>query len=86
MSMSRHCAFYKAPNQKWYLELGDFEHAESQDSTTYGPFDTLELAEKELNNHSNPGSSWTDEFNQRPVPTKSPNGTPIKRGGRTWRY
>jgi hypothetical protein len=48
MSMSRHCVFYKAPNEKWYLELGDFEHAEEQDSTTYGPFGSLELAEKEL--------------------------------------
>jgi len=78
MSQSRHCAFFPATNNKWYMELGDFEHAEdASDCTTYGPFDSLELAEKELDNHSNPGSSWTDT-NIRPVPTKSGNGGPIK--------
>jgi hypothetical protein len=78
MSQSRHCAFFPAENGKWYMELGDFEHAEeSHNCTTYGPFDTLELAEKELDNHSNPGSSWTDN-KVRPVPTKSGNGSPIQ--------
>ena len=74
MSQSRHCEIYKAVNQKWYLELGDFEYAESEDSTTYGPFESYESAYKELDNHSNPGSLCTDESGKQPVPTQSPNG------------
>lgn len=85
MSQSRHCEIYKAVNQQWYLELGDFEHAEQYDSTTYGPFDSYESAYKELDNHSNPGSISTDESGTMPVPIKSPNGNPIRRTGRmTW--
>ena len=85
MSQSRHCEIYKAVNQKWYLELGDFEYADHADSTTYGPFESYESAYKELDNHSNPGSLCTDESGKQPVPTKSPNGNPIKRTGRmTW--
>jgi len=85
MSQSRHCEIYKAVNQKWYLELGDFEHAEGDDSTTYGPFDTYTAVERELENHSNPGGWSKDESGTQPVPIKSPNGNPIRRTGRmTW--
>ena len=85
MSQSRHCEIYKAVNQKWYLELGDFEYADHVDSTTYGPFDTFEAANKELDNHSNPGCMSRDDSGTQPVPTQSPNGKPIRRTGRmTW--
>jgi hypothetical protein len=78
MSLSRHCAFYKATNDKWYMELGDKEYAfDDSECTTYGPFNSLELAEKELDNHANPGSVWMDET-IRPVPVKSGNGGMIK--------
>ena len=69
MSMSRRCDFFQAVNDQWYVLLGDHEHAEEEsDCTYYGPFPTLEEAEKELDYHSNPGSSWTDRTHKRPVP------------------
>lgn len=67
--MQRHCAFIKAKNGKWYLELGNFEYADSNDSTTYGPFDTEEAVEQELRLHSNPGGRWTDDSGTAEVPT-----------------
>lgn len=71
MSQQRHCAVFKAQDGQWYLELGNFEHAhEREDCTVYGPFSCCRSAEDELDHHSNPGSMWTDDSGQRPVPEK----------------
>lgn len=69
MSMSRRCDFFKAVNGKWYVELGNREYAyDHHDCTIYGPFDSEEAAEGELEHHSNPGSSSSDDRGVRPVP------------------
>lgn len=79
MSCSRHCCIYKASNNKWYLELGDFEYAKYEDSTTYGPFENSEKAEEELENHSNPGALNIDDNGKNEPPVCSPNGKPIRK-------
>lgn len=62
MSQQRRCDVWKASDGKWYMTLGNFEYAEEDaDCTNYGPFDSLEKAEDELDNHSNPGGMSTDE-------------------------
>lgn len=76
-SSSRHCSFYLASNDKWYMELGDSEYDEREDSTTYGPFSSFAAAERYLNNFSNPGGYDEDDSGTRPPPTKSPNGRPV---------
>lgn len=69
MSTSRHCQFFKATDDQWYLELGDFEYAyDRADCTIYGPFKSEEDAHKELHNHSNPGAYSIDDSGKRPVP------------------
>lgn len=80
MSTSRRCDFTKCNDGKWYLTLGDFEYAEEEaDCTTYGPFDSLEGANKELDNHSNPGSSCTDDSGHADPPPKEALTTPTSR-------
>lgn len=77
MSQQRRCDIWKATDGKWYLTLGDFEWAEEDsECTTYGPFSTEEDAEGELDNHSNPGGSCTDDSGTRQPPEKAkrPNG------------
>lgn len=86
-SMSRHCEFYKAKNGKWYMDLAPNEYGDYRDANTYGPFQSLDAAEKYLsNNFSNPGADDVDESGDRPVPVKSPNGRPVTKpsSGRTW--
>jgi len=79
-STARHAFIYKAKNKKWYLELGDQEYAERHQSTTYGPFDSEEAADKEISDyHSNPGGMTIDRSGKRPVPKKSPNRRPIQK-------
>ena len=69
MSMSRRCDFFKAVNGKWYVRLGNFEYAhDAEDCTIYGPFDSEQAAEGELEHHSNPGCSCTDDSGTAPVP------------------
>lgn len=84
-SLERHCAFYKAQNGKWYMELADKEYGDWKDSTTYGPFDSEDEAMDQLNNFANPGSFFTDEDGTKPVPKKSPNGQPVQ-SGRSFGY
>jgi len=86
-SMSRHCEFYKAKNGKWYMDLAPNEYGDYRDANTYGPFQSLDAAEKYLSsNFSNPGADDVDESGDRPVPVKSPNGRPVTKpsSGRTW--
>ena len=69
-SESRHCAYYKAKDNKWYMELADNEHGTQDDATTYGPFDDQEAANDYLHaNFSNPGGSMRDDSGKREVPT-----------------
>ncbi len=78
MSVSRHCALYRAVDEKFYLELADEEYAGQDEAVTYGPFDTGELALAYLEGFSNPGG--IDEYaDTLPVPKKSPNGEPVCR-------
>lgn len=77
-STSRYCAFYKAKDNNWYLELAPDEYDGYETADTYGPFETEEAAEKYLDyNFSNPGSWRSDNSGKKEVPTKSPNGRPI---------
>jgi len=61
MSMQRECLIYKANNNKWYIALGNREHSDLNDSTTYGPFNDKKAAYEELQHHSNPGSYSTND-------------------------
>lgn len=78
-SMSRHCEFYKAKDKKWYMDLAEREYAGYEDATTYGPFDTLDIAHDYLDNFSNPGSYGEDASGKNPVPKKSPNGKQVQK-------
>ena len=61
MSSVRRCEIIKATNSKWYLVLGNFEHAyDPRDCSVYGPFDTEKQVKVELYSHSNPGGGWCD--------------------------
>ena len=78
-SKSRYCAFYKANNGKWYMELAAREYGEHKEATTYGPFESKEDANDFLHdNFSNPGGYFTDDSGRKPVPTRSPNGNPVQ--------
>lgn len=78
MSCSRHCAFYKAVDSNWYMELAHEEHAGREDSDTYGPFASFDAAKQYLDrNFSNPGGWWDDDSGTAPVPTQGHNGEPV---------
>jgi hypothetical protein len=70
MSVSRRCEIFKAVDNKFYLILGKFEHAEElADCNTYGPFGSAEKVETWIEeNESNPGGCWIDNSGTRPVP------------------
>lgn len=82
-STSRYCGFWKASNNKWYLDLAPGEYDEYGDATTYGPFNTQREAEKYLDQFSNPGGWDEDDSGTQPPPTKSPNGDPVRKPGAT---
>jgi hypothetical protein len=86
MSTERHCRIYRATDNKWYVELGDREYASRSESTAYGPFDSEDAANGELDQHSNPGSIWSDGSGTAPPPTESPNGEPLREPTRPWNY
>lgn len=71
MSQCRACRYWKATDNQWYVELGNFEHAhESCDCTRYGPFPSLEKAESFVDRgFSNPGGSCTDDSGEYPPPS-----------------
>ena len=81
MSMQRHCFFYKATDNNWYMELADREYGEVDNAFTYGPFHSQEAAIDELDNHSNPGGWESDSSGEHPVPSESPNGSSVRRLG-----
>jgi len=81
-SMSRYCHFYKASNEKWYMELAHNEYGEWDEATTYGPFNSEEATDQYLSdNFSNPGGMSIDDSGEKDPPTESPNGSPVQRGG-----
>jgi hypothetical protein len=70
MSQERQCYIWKATDGKWYLELGNFEHAyESKDCTRYGPFRSESAATTALEEFSNPGSIHVDASGKVPPPS-----------------
>jgi len=80
-SMVRHCLVYKAVGGNWYLELADSEDDGRDKATTYGPFpDSAKAKEFVHKNFSSPGGVEVDDRGKDPVPTKSPNGKPVKPG------
>jgi len=81
-SMSRYCGIWKANNGRWYLDLAPNEYDGYDKAITYGSFSSEEAAEKYLeDNFSNPGSMDIDDEGRHPPPTKSPNGSPVQKGG-----
>lgn len=77
-STERHCRFYKASDDKWYLELADKLHQPRSKATTYGPFASYDSAERYLDNFGSSPGSWSKDGSGRlPPPKKSPNGRPV---------
>jgi len=77
MSKQRRCDFTKCVDGKWYLTLGDHEHAyDDSDCTVYGPFETEAEANQYRQRFPNPGGSCTDSSGTEPVPA---NVTPPRR-------
>ena len=78
MSVSRDCNFFLADDEQWYMELADEEYGGLDDSTTYGPFSTLEVGQEYLDdNFSNPGGWSIDKSGKRKPPTKSSSGSKV---------
>jgi hypothetical protein len=68
-SQQRQCLIWKATDQKWYMELGNFEYAyDPKDCTNYGPFSSEQSAMDALDNFSNPGGCDVDESGIKPPP------------------
>tara|TARA_R110002110_G_scaffold8326_6_gene41867 strand:- start:5847 stop:6095 length:249 start_codon:yes stop_codon:yes gene_type:complete len=75
---------YKATDEKWYLILGNHEYAyDDHNCTTYGPFNTEEEAFGELDHHSNPGGSESDDEGMREPPEnpQAPSGSRVSYWG-----
>ena len=79
MSMQRRCDIMRCTDLKWYMILGDFEHAEEiADCSIYGPFETKQQVWKELENHVNPGGASTDDTCTLAPPKKFVQGRTIR--------
>lgn len=62
MSQSIACLFYLATDNQWYLNLGNFEYVyDDIDCTTYGPFKTMESAQKHLKHFPSTSSEEIDD-------------------------
>lgn len=83
-SMSRHCFYYMASNDKWYMELADEEYGERRDSDTWGPFLSFEAARDFCDKFPNPGMHSMDDSGLKPPPTRSPNGNPVQSPHSHW--
>lgn len=80
MSTSRRCDIWLATDKKWYMVLGNFEYAyDDADCTVYGPFDSRDDLEKELDRHSNPGCLTVNEWGTIPPPVVRETKSVIKR-------
>ena len=68
MSTNSNCVFTQVKTNEWFYILEHYNAPQNswdwrEHATAYGPFQTLELAEKHLDdNHANPGGSCTDEL------------------------
>lgn len=61
-----------------FEDYNDSSDGEYEDCVTYGPFPTLEKAERYMHDHfANPGSSYDDDSGKLPPPTMSPNGSKV---------
>jgi len=59
MSTGADCHFVERGPGKWYYSLQDWPYGDWPEYQTYGPFPSLEKAEKHLDdNHANPGG-WS---------------------------
>jgi len=87
-SVSRFAEIWLAKNGKWYLDLTHDEYDyEPENATTYGPFFDEDAAERYLfDNFSNPGALDVDDRGTRPVPRRSPNGSPVQKPRRGFRW
>jgi hypothetical protein len=72
MSMQRECLIFKAVNDKWYISIGNREYSDLDDATTYGPFESNQAAEGELEYHSNPGGWSMNDSGKARVPKCRP--------------
>ena len=70
----RHCLMYRATDGNWYMELGDYEYADYQHSTTHGPFPTEDATIAYLDSFTNPGGWETDNRGTRAPPPRPTNG------------
>jgi hypothetical protein len=67
--------------------LGDKEYAHDIDECTfYGPYETQELCEKELDYHSNPGSMSIDDSGKCSVPPNVTEPTAKRRQRISYRW
>lgn len=72
MSCSRRCSIWKATDGRYYVTVGDFEHAyDDSDCSTYGPFDDEDAAYDGARNSGpgNPGGYDLDDSGTEPPPT-----------------
>ena len=60
MSTQRRCEIIKATDDRWYLILGNFEHAYNIDDCMVKSFRTEDDAWAEVNKYSNPGGGYVD--------------------------
>ncbi len=69
MSVMRGCEIYRANNGKWYLALNERENDFNPDNAIhYGPFNSEDEADEELNNHANPGGLMVDDSGKKEAP------------------
>lgn len=85
-SVSRFCEIWLDNKGQWWLDLANREYGDEDDATTYGPFRTEDDADDYIRNFSNPGGLSVDDSGRRPPPKRSPNGAPIERPRRGYRW
>lgn len=68
MSTNSNCLFTQVKTNEWFYILEDYNAPKNawdwrEHATAYGPFSSLELAQKHLHdNHANPGGWCTEEL------------------------
>lgn len=76
---NRHCDFYKAQDQLWYMNYAPFTGGNFKSSDCFGPFKTFQVAFAYLKAHlPNPGGWAKDASGKKPIPRRAPNGHPVK--------
>lgn len=81
MSQTRRCDISKAVDGKRYMILGNYEYTlHDRDCTTYGPFDSSDDVQTELNEHQNPGGFSVDPNGTMLVPLSAAKPNHARRG------